>query len=65
MLWDGGQNLERPNVERPIFRTLETSNIETTKVDLFDFLFELLEHSKYMIIYQIGNFWNFDNFTNC
>ena len=32
----GGQNLERPNVERPIFRKFETSNIEITKVELFD-----------------------------
>ena len=28
-------------------------------------LLELFEHSKNMIIYQIGNFWNFDSFTNC
>ena len=35
----GGQNLERPNIERPIFRKFETSNIEITKVELFDFLF--------------------------
>ena len=28
-------------------------------------LFKLLEHSKYMIIYGIENFWNFDSFTNC
>ena len=33
----GGQNLERPNVERPIFPKFETSNIEITKVELFDF----------------------------
>ena len=33
----GGQNLERLNVERPIFRKFETSNIEITKVELFDF----------------------------
>ena len=33
----GGQNLGRPNVERPIFRKFETSNIEITKVELFDF----------------------------
>ena len=25
--------------------------------------FDLLEHSKYMMIYQIGNFWNFPNRT--
>ena len=33
----GGQNLERPNVEQPIFRKFETSNIEIMKVELFDF----------------------------
>ena len=29
---DGSQNLERPNIERPVFRKFETSNIEITKV---------------------------------
>ena len=29
----GGQNLERPNVERPKFRKFTTSNIEITKVE--------------------------------
>ena len=33
----GVQNLEQPNVKRPIFRKFETSNIEITKVELFDF----------------------------
>ena len=33
----GGQNLERPNLERPIFRKFEASNNEITKVELFDF----------------------------
>ena len=63
----GGQNLERPNVERPIFRKFKTSNIEITKVELFDFfIFKFIfQHSKYMIIYRIGNYWNFDSFTNC
>ena len=28
-------------------------------------MFELFERSKYMMIYQIGNCWNFDSFTNC
>ena len=32
----GGQNLERPNVERPTFRKFETSNVKITKVELFD-----------------------------
>ena len=72
----GGQNLERPNVERPIFRLFEYSNIKIMKVELFDFfhfqiyfsflrLFEFFEYSKYMIICQIENFGNFDRFTNC
>ena len=42
-----GQNLERPNVERPIFRKFETSNIGITKVK-FLWLFKLFEHLKYM-----------------
>ena len=33
----GGQNLQRPNVERTIFRKFETSNIERKNVELFDF----------------------------
>ena len=33
----GGQHLERPNAEQPIFRKFETSNIEITKVELFGF----------------------------
>ena len=74
----GGQNLERPNVERPIFRKFETSNIEITKVELFDFsifafilyFYDCLNYSNtqntYLIIYhQIRNFLNFDSFTNC
>ena len=28
-------------------------------------LFELFEHLKYMIIYEIEIFWNFESFTNC
>ena len=74
----GGQNLERPNVERPIFRKFETSNIEITKVELFDFsisefilyFYDCLNYSKsqntYLIInHKIRNFLNFDSFTNC
>ena len=37
IIMGGGQNLERPNVQRPIFRKFETSNTEITKVELFDF----------------------------
>ena len=73
----GGQNLERPNVERPIFRKFETSNIEITKVKLFDFsifefilyFYDCLNYSNtqntYLIIYhKIRNFSNVDSFTN-
>ena len=60
----GGQNLERPNVERPIFRKFETSNIVITKVELFDFSisefilysYDCLNYSNpqntYLIIYH-------------
>ena len=70
--------MERPNVERPIFRKFETSNIERTKVDLFDFsisecilyFYDCLNYSNtqntYLIIYhQLRNFLNFYSFTNC
>ena len=73
----GGQNLERPNVEWPIFRKFETSNIEITKVELFDFsicefilyFYDCLNYSntqnKYLITYhQIRNSLNFDSFTS-
>ena len=37
----GIQNLERRNVERPIFRNLKIANIKTTKDELLDsFIFE-------------------------
>ena len=74
---DGGQNLERPNVERK-FRKFETSNIEITKVELFDFsisefifyFYDCLNDSNtqntYLIInHRIRMFSNFDSFTNC
>ena len=40
-LTGGGQNLERRNVERPIFRDSKIANITITKEKLFDnFIFE-------------------------
>ena len=73
-----GQNLELPIVKRLIFRKFETSNIEITKVELFDFSIsefilyfdDCLNYSNtqntYLIIYhQIRNFVNFDSFKNC
>ena len=39
----GGQNLERRNVERPIFQNSKITNIKITKDQLFDsFIFELI-----------------------
>ena len=32
---------------------------------LFFYFFKIYEHSKYIIIYQTGNFWNFDSFPDC
>ena len=58
----GGQNLERRNVERPIFRNFKIANIKITKEQLFDnfifefnilFFLESFEHSKYLIIFQV------------
>ena len=41
----GGQNLERRNVERPIFRNFEIANIKIKKDELFNnFIFELFFH---------------------
>ena len=37
----GGQNLERRNLERPIFRNFKIANTKITKDELFDnFIFE-------------------------
>ena len=38
-----GQNFERRNVERPIFRNIKIANIKITRDELFDsFIFELI-----------------------
>ena len=34
--WGGGQNLERRNVDQPIFRNFKISNIKMTENELFD-----------------------------
>ena len=48
----GGQNLERRNVERSIFRNLKIANIKLTKDELLDnFIFKF-------------NFWFFRNHLN-
>ena len=55
----GGQNLERRNVERPIFRNFKITNIKITKDQLFDsFIFELIfsliiNYLHNLIIFQI------------
>ena len=55
----GGQNSERQNVERPIFRNLKITNIKITKDELFDnFIFEFIfssfiNYSHNLIIFQI------------
>ena len=57
----GGQNWERRNVERPVFRNFEIANIQIKKDELFDnFIFELFfpffrklfEHLKYLMIFD-------------
>ena len=41
----GGQNMERRNVERPVFRNFEIANIKIKKDELVDnFIFELFFH---------------------
>ena len=63
------QRLEQPNVERPTFRNFKISNIKWTKDEdffiIFQYLFKLFEHLKFMIIYKIENLWNFHSFPNC
>ena len=39
--------------------------VSALRLPPYFYLFQLFEHSKYMIIYQIGNFWNFESFSNC
>ena len=46
----GGQNFERPNVQRPIFRNFEISNIKMTNVEVFDF--SIFEFIVYFYIFK-------------
>ena len=55
----GGQNLERPNVERPIFRKFETSNIEITKSSYSIFLFSIQ-----FLIFIVQTLKIYDNLSN-
>ena len=68
MIYEGGvQNLERSNVERPIFRNFKITNIEIAKDELFGYFiyefiyyynfFKLLELSKYLIIFPNHKFF--------
>ena len=63
-----GQDLEQANVERPIFRNFEISKFRILNerkmiysiffsriYSSFLYLFKLFVHSKFMIIYKIGN----------
>ena len=50
----GSQNLERQNIERRVFRKFETSNIEITKVELFDYLyFFKLQYFEKLLLFEI------------
>ena len=54
----GGQNFERRNVERPIFRNFKIANIKMTKDSfIFELIFFILkknfEHTKYFENFQI------------
>ena len=55
--WGKGQNLERRNSERPIFRNLKIENIKITKHELFqDFIFEFV----FFHFFKIGRGRNFE-----
>ena len=62
----GGQNLERRNVDRPVFWNFEIAIIKIKRDELFDnFIFELFfsfsrklfEHIKYLMIFDIVKYW--------
>ena len=53
-----GQNLEQLNVERPIFRTFEISNIKRTKDESFDFIIFNLNKNYICLNYSnTQNIW--------
>ena len=51
----GGQNFERPNVERPIFRKFETFHIDIMKVEFYE-----LSNFKNLLIFETQQFQKFD-----
>ena len=57
IIWGGGRNLERRNVERTLFWNFEIANIKIKKDELFDsfnfFICNIYIQYKYIIIYQI------------
>ena len=66
LILGGGQNFERRNVERKIFRNFKIANMKITKIELFEsFIFEFIflifkkifEYSKYLIILKIVKYW--------
>ena len=67
----GGQNLERRNVERPIFQNFKIKNIKITKDQLFDsFIFEFIfslfiNYLRNLIIFQMVKLiiFNFPNYN--
>ena len=57
--------MERPNIERPVFRKFETWNIEIPKVELFDFLyFFKLQYFEKFLLFEIEQliFFYFQNY---
>ena len=53
----GSRKLERPNVERPIFRKFETFHIEITKVEFYK-----LSNFKNLLVFENKQFQKFDSF---
>ena len=65
------QHLDRPNVERPIFRNFEISNINIKRHKLLDFLFSNFVIHFFQLFSNIYDnlsnckFSGFDSFSNC
>ena len=57
--------VERPNIGLQVFRNFETSNIEITKVESFDFsYFFKLQYFEKLLLFEIKQFQKFDVFWN-
>ena len=60
-----GQHLERPKVERPIFRNFETLNTKITKVESFDFpIFEFIFYYYIFLKFFEHLKYTYDNLLN-